>query len=105
MSTDLLSTVLAAIADPTRRAILARLAQGPATVGEIAEPFAVSKPAISQHLKVLETAGLIARSTEAQWRRCTFTPEPLDEVTRWISSRRTEWDSRIDRLEEHLRDS
>lgn len=105
MPHDPLSTVLSALADPTRRAILTRLARGPATVGELAEPFAVSAPAISQHLKVLETAGLIARSKEAQWRRCSFTPEPLDEVTRWITSRRSEWDARIDRLEEHLRDT
>ncbi|MFC6356135.1 ArsR/SmtB family transcription factor [Luethyella okanaganae] len=88
---DELSIVFTALADPTMRAILSRLAQGPATVGELAEPFSVSRPAISQHLTVLGSAGLIERTTEAQWRRCTIRTAPLDEVSEWVDRHRVAW--------------
>ncbi|PRZ42997.1 ArsR family transcriptional regulator [Antricoccus suffuscus] len=103
-SDDPLSTVFAALADPTRRAILSRLAEGPTTVGELATPFAVSKPAISQHLKVLETAGLIERTTHAQWRTCTLRTEPLDEVSTWVDHHRRHWNERFDLLDERLQE-
>ncbi len=85
MTADQLSVVFAALADPTRRTILARLADGPATVGEIAEPFAMTLPAVSKHLKVLERAGLITRGRQAQWRPCELKPEPLRTATAWLS--------------------
>ena len=103
MSHDQLSLTFAALADPTRRSILTRLAEGEATVSELAEPFAVSLPAISRHLKVLEKAGLIVRSREAQWRPSRLQAEPLDEADEWIRSRKRTWESRMDRLEAHLR--
>jgi len=99
---DRLTAVFAALADPTRRAILARLSQGPARVGEVKEPFAMSAPAISQHLKVLERAGLITREVQAQWRTLSIEPEPLDEASAWIAKQREEWDSRLDALADHL---
>ncbi len=104
MSTDPLSTTLAALADPTRRAILARLAQGEATVGEIAKPFEMSLPAVSRHLKVLERAGLIARGRDAQWRPCRLEPEPLRAVAGWLDTYRRFWDERLDRLDAYLTD-
>jgi len=100
---DQLSTVFAALADPTRRAILTHLAQGPTTVGQIAEPFAMSRPAISQHLRVLESAGLIERTVTAQWRTCTLRTEPLDEIASWVDRHRRYWDERFDLLEDRLR--
>ena len=106
MPTDLqdpLTLTFAALADPTRRAMLARLATGEATVGQLAEPFAVSLPAISQHLKVLERAGLVVRTREAQWRPSRLQVDPLDEAVDWLLARRRTWDARIDRLEAHLR--
>ena len=106
MPTDLqdpLTATFAALADPTRRAMLARLATGEATVGQLAEPFAVSLPAISQHLKVLERAGLVVRTREAQWRPSRLQVEPLNEAVDWLLARRRTWDARMDRLEAHLR--
>ena len=99
---DRLSVTLAALADPTRRAILARLAAGEATVGELAAPFAVSLPAVSRHLKVLEKAGLIARGREAQWRPCRLDPAPLGEVAGWLESYRRFWEASLDRLDDYL---
>jgi DNA-binding transcriptional ArsR family regulator len=104
MSTDQLSATFAALADPTRRAILARLAEGDATVTELAEPFPVSLPAISRHLKVLERAGLISRNRSAQSRPSTLRAEPLEQATAWIEARTAIWESRMDRLDRHLRD-
>ena len=92
MAADQLSAVFAALADPTRRAILARLADGPATVGEIAEPFTLTLPAISKHLAVLERAGLIARGRRAQWRPCRLEAGPLREASEWIGRYRTFWE-------------
>ncbi len=106
MPTDLqdpLTRTFAALTDPTRRAMLARLAAGEATVGQLAEPFAVSLPAISQHLKVLERAGLVVRTREAQWRPSRLQIDPLDEAVDWLLARRRTWDARMDRLEAHLR--
>src|SRR6187431_1364757 len=103
MSTDPLSLTFAALADPTRRLILARLAEGEATVNELAEPFPVSLPAISRHLKVLERAGLIERGREAQWRPSRLQPEPLNEAAAWLQERRRTWETRMDRLDSHLR--
>jgi DNA-binding transcriptional ArsR family regulator len=100
--TDRLSTIFAALADPTRRAILARLADGDATVTELAEPFSISLPAISRHLKVLEHAGLISRSRSAQWRSSTLQVEPLREATAWMEQYRQFWDANLDRLDAHL---
>ena len=101
---DRLSTTFAALADPTRRAILARLALGDAPVTALAEPFAMSLPAVSKHLKVLERAGLIARGRDAQWRPCHLQPEPLKDATEWLEHYRAFWDASFDRLEDHLRD-
>ena len=101
--TDQLSLTFAALADPTRRLILTRLAEGEATVNELAKPFAVSLPAISRHLKVLERAGLIARSREAQSRPSRLQAEPLDEAVDWVQSRKRTWNARMDRLDAHLR--
>src|SRR3954454_18016148 len=103
MPTDQLSRTFAALADPTRRAILTRLAEGEATVGEIAEPFAMSLPAISRHLKVLEKAGLITRGREAQWRPSRMEAEPLDDALAWMPDRKRTWEARMDRLDAHLR--
>jgi DNA-binding transcriptional ArsR family regulator len=103
MATDRLSIIFSALADPTRRAILARLAEGDATVTELAEPFSISLPAISRHLKVLEEAGLIARSRSAQWRSSSLRAEPLREATAWMEPYRRFWDVNLDRLDAHLR--
>jgi DNA-binding transcriptional ArsR family regulator len=102
MPADQLSATFAALADPTRRAIVARLAEGDATVTELAEPFPVSLPAISRHLKVLERAGLIARNRSAQFRPSSLRAEPLQEATVWIETYRETWESRMDRLDRHL---
>jgi DNA-binding transcriptional ArsR family regulator len=101
--TDELSLTFAALADPTRRSILTRLAEGEATVNELAEPFAVSLPAISRHLKVLERAGLIVRGREAQWRPSRMRADPLDDAVEWMQARTRTWEARMDRLEAHLR--
>jgi len=101
-ATDSLSLVFAALADPTRRAILSKLSQGSATVGEVAEPFAVSAPAISQHLKVLERAGLVSRTTHAQWRTLSLEAGSLDEASAWVEKQRREWNLRLDALDAHL---
>ncbi len=103
MSPDHLDTTFAALADPTRRAILARLASGEASVTELAEPFAMSLPAISKHLKVLERAGLIARGREAQWRPCRLEAGPLKQAADWLEHYRRFWDQSLDRLEDYLR--
>ncbi|QWF17432.1 ArsR/SmtB family transcription factor [Lysobacter capsici] len=102
MPADPLSTTFAALADPTRRAILARLANGSAGVTELAEPFDMSLPAISKHIKVLERAGLIARGREAQWRPCRLEPARLQEVSGWLDRYREFWDQRLDRLDDYL---
>ena len=104
MSADPLSATFAALADPTRRAILARLANGEASVTELAKPFDMSLPAVTKHLKVLERAGLITRAREAQWRPCRLEPTPLRELSDWVEQYRRHWDERFDRLEEYLRD-
>ncbi|HEX7240786.1 MAG TPA: metalloregulator ArsR/SmtB family transcription factor [Longimicrobiaceae bacterium] len=101
--TDRLSATFSALADPTRRAILARLARGEATVTELAEPFDMSMPAISRHLKVLERAGLIERGREAQWRPCRLQAEPLKEVEGWVEQYRSHWEQSFDRLDAYLR--
>lgn len=103
MGTDQLSATFAALADPTRRAILARLAEGDATVTELAKPFAITLPAISRHLKVLERAGLISRNRSAQSRPSSLRAEPLREATAWMETYTEMWESRMDRLDEHLR--
>lgn len=103
MATDRLSVIFAALADPTRRAILARLSEGDATVSELAEPFTISLPAISRHLKVLENAGLISRSKNAQWRSSSLKAEPLREATEWMERYRVFWDVNLDRLDAHLK--
>jgi len=103
MSTDHLSATFQALADPTRRAILARLALGETSVSELAEPFDISGPAISRHLKVLEHAGLIARSREAQWRPCRIELNALKGVDDWLEEYRRLWEQRLDRLEDYLR--
>jgi DNA-binding transcriptional ArsR family regulator len=99
---DALSTTLAALADPTRRAILARLSQGAATVNELAEPFDISLPAVSRHLKVLESAGLIARGREAQWRPCRLKAEPLKQLDGWLSKYLRFWEGSFDRMDAYL---
>src|SRR5213596_912389 len=103
MSPDHLDTTFAALADPTRRAILARLASGEASVTELAEPFAMSLPAISKHLKVLERAGLIARGREAQWRPCRLEAGPLKDAAEWLEHYRRFWEQSFDRLDDYLR--
>lgn len=100
---DALSQTFAALADPTRRAILTRLSSGPATVNEIAAPFDMSLPAISRHLKVLEAAGLIARGREAQWRPCTLEAAPLREVDDWLKTYRRFWEGSFDRMDGYLK--
>ena len=102
MSPDRLSTTFAALADPTRRAILARLASGEAAVTELAGPFAMSLPAISKHLKVLERAGLIARGREAQWRPCRLEAGPLKDAAEWLEHYRRFWEQSFDRLDDYL---
>ena len=104
MATDHLSATLAAIADPTRRAILARLASGEASVTELARPFDMSLPAVSKHLKVLERAGLISRGREAQWRPCTLEADRLRDVADWLERYRGFWEQSFDRLDAHLRE-
>jgi DNA-binding transcriptional ArsR family regulator len=99
---DRLSGTFQALADPTRRAILARLAQGEASVNDLAKPFAISQPAISKHLKVLERAGLISRSREAQYRPCRLEPQALKRVDEWLEEYRRLWEARLDRLEAYL---
>ncbi len=99
-----LNTTFAALADPTRRAILARLASGEASVTELGEPFEMSLPAISKHLKVLERAGLIARGREAQWRPCRLAPGPLKDVSDWLEHYRRFWEESFDRLDDYLRE-
>jgi DNA-binding transcriptional ArsR family regulator len=99
---DQLSLTFAALADPTRRAIMTRLAAGEATVSELAEPFPVSLPAISRHLKVLERAGLVVRGRDAQWRPSRIQVGPLDEAVEWMQSRKQTWEARMNRLEDHL---
>lgn len=99
---DHLSTTFAALADPTRRAILARLALGETSVNEIAKPFAMSLPAVSKHLKVLEGAGLITRGRDAQWRPCKLEAGPLKDAAHWIENYRKFWEASLDRLEEYL---
>ena len=101
---DQLSTTFAALADPTRRAILARLSTGEASVTELAEPFEMSMPAISKHLKVLERAGLIARGREAQWRPCRLEAAPLKDVAEWDKRYQRFWDQRFDNLDAYLRE-
>ncbi|MDZ4776774.1 MAG: metalloregulator ArsR/SmtB family transcription factor [Alphaproteobacteria bacterium] len=100
--TDPLSLTLSALADPTRRAILARLASGEATVNEIAAPFDISLPAVSRHLKVLETAGLITRSREAQWRPCKLEPQALKSVDEWLEFYRRFWSGSFDKMDAYL---
>jgi DNA-binding transcriptional ArsR family regulator len=102
--TDQLSTTFAALADPTRRAILARLASGECSVTELAEPFDMSMPAVSKHLRVLERAGLIARGREAQWRPCRIEAAPLKAVAEWTEQYRNIWETRFDNLEIYLQE-
>lgn len=101
---DPLDLVFAALADPTRRAIITRLSQGPATAGELAEPLPISKPAVSQHLKVLERAGLITRTANAQWRNCSLRTESLDEAAAWVDKHLRDWQESFDALDERLRE-
>jgi DNA-binding transcriptional ArsR family regulator len=104
MSADPLTSTFAALADPTRRAILARLSSGEASVTELASPFDMSLPAISKHLKVLERAGLITRTREAQWRPCRIHGAPLQQVANWVEDYRAFWEQRLDRLGEYLQE-
>src|SRR5277367_4006056 len=104
MTPERLDLTFAALADPTRRAILARLASGEISVTELAEPFAMSLPAISKHLKVLERAGLITRGREAQWRPCRLEAEPLKDAADWLEHYRVFWEQSLDRLETYLKD-
>jgi DNA-binding transcriptional ArsR family regulator len=103
-ATDRLSETFSALADPTRRAILARLALGEASVNELAEPFDMSLPAVSKHLKVLEHAGLITRGREAQWRPCRIEPKALMGIDEWLERYRKLWNERFDRLENYLKE-
>jgi DNA-binding transcriptional ArsR family regulator len=104
MSPERLDATFSALADPTRRAILARLASGETSVSELAEPFAMSMPAISKHLKVLQRAGLIERGREAQWRPCRLAPAPLKDASEWLERYRRFWEESFDRLEDYLRE-
>ena len=104
MTPDRLSATFAALADPTRRAILARLATGERSVIDLAEPFEMSLPAVSKHLKVLESAGLIARGREAQWRPCRLEAAPLREISNWVERYRRFWERSFDRLDAYLRE-
>jgi|SRR5215213_9224138 len=101
---DDLDRVFSALADPTRRRMLSRLVQGPETVGSLGAPFAMSGPAISQHLKVLERAGLVRREPRAQWRLVSICPERLDDVAAWLEAQRRHWNERLDGLEARLHD-
>ncbi len=101
---DTLSTTFAALSDPTRRAILARLAQGEATVTELAAPFDMSLPGISKHLRVLQRAGLVEQGRQAQWRPCRLSPEPLREVAGWVEQYRRHWEESFERLSDYLRE-
>ena len=101
---DPLSTTFAALADPTRRAILARLATGEATVTELAAPFDLSLPAISKHLKVLQRAGLVEQGRQAQWRPCSLKPEPLRDASEWIGQYKRHWEESLERLDSYLRE-
>jgi DNA-binding transcriptional ArsR family regulator len=103
MSADQLTATFAALADPTRRAILARLAEGDATVNELAAPFPMTMQAVSKHLKVLERAGLITRGREAQWRPCRLEARPMREAAQWMEEYRHHWEQRLDRLGDYLR--
>jgi DNA-binding transcriptional ArsR family regulator len=103
MTAAQLDRTFAALSDPTRRAILARLAEGEATVNEVAEPFAISLPAVSKHLKVLEHAGLITRGRDAQWRPCRLKAAPLGDAADWLEHYRQFWEGSLDRLDDHLR--
>lgn len=103
MPTDVLSPIFAALADPTRRAILTRLRGREMSVGELSEPFKLSAPAISKHLKVLQRSGLISRTRNAQWRPCRLEAEPLRQVSNWVEQYRQYWEESFDRLDEHLR--
>ncbi|MEQ9639023.1 MAG: metalloregulator ArsR/SmtB family transcription factor [Alphaproteobacteria bacterium] len=105
MATDVLSQTFAALADPTRRAILARLDEGNATVNELAEPFDISLPAVSRHLKVLEKAGLIERGREAQWRPCRLEAAPMRKAAHWLDHYRRHWEASLDRLDNYLADA
>jgi DNA-binding transcriptional ArsR family regulator len=104
VSPEQLNSTFSALADPTRRAILARLASGESSVTEIAKPFDMTLPAVTKHLKVLERAGLIARGKEAQWRPCRLQAQPLRDVADWVEQYRKHWDERLDRLEDYLRE-
>jgi DNA-binding transcriptional ArsR family regulator len=104
MAADHLSMTFGALADPTRRAILARLTKGETSVTELAKPFDMTLPAISKHLKVLERAGLIARSRDAQWRPCRLKAQRLEEASEWVERYREFWEQSFDRLDEHLRE-
>lgn len=101
---DTLSTTFAALADPTRRAILARLNTGEATVNELAEPFKISLPAISKHIKILERAGLIVRGKKAQWRPCSLKPEVLKDAAEWLGHYRKHWEESFDKLDNYLKE-
>lgn len=103
MDTDPLSITFTALADPTRRAILARLAQGEATVMELAEPFELKLPTVSKHLKVLQRAGLVTQGRKAQWRPCRLEAEPLKDATEWLERYRQFWEESFDRLDDYLR--
>ncbi len=103
-SSERLNATFAALADPTRRAILSRLASGEASVSELAEPFDISLPAVSKHLKVLQRAGLIEQARDAQWRPCRITPAPLKAVDDWVEQYRRLWEQRLDQLEDYLRE-
>ena len=105
MAVDQLSMTFAALADPTRRAILSRLSSGEASVGELAEPFDISLPAVTKHLKVLQRAGLISQGREAQWRPCRLEARPMREAVFWMESYREHWEQRLDRLDDYLRES
>ncbi len=104
MASDLLSTTFSALADPTRRAILERLSDGAMSVGQLAEPFEMTLPGISKHLKVLECAGLISRTRDAQWRPCQLQAEPLKDAAAWIEHYRRFWEGSLDRLSDYLAD-
>lgn len=104
MASDQLSATFAALADPTRRAILFRLTSGQASVTELAEPFDMSLPAVTKHLKVLQRAGLISQSREAQWRPCVLTAKPMREAATWMEPYRRHWEKRLDRLDDFLRE-
>jgi DNA-binding transcriptional ArsR family regulator len=104
MTADPLSATFAALSDPTRRAILARLSDGETSVGELAAPFEISLPAVSKHLKVLERAGLIERRRSAQWRPCRLQAAPLKQVDEWVETYRRHWEERFDRLDDYLRE-